>query len=548
MEDKTSDKDLKSAFHNEIINLSVKERVLSPYTSLLVLETENDYRRYNIDRRGLADILTIGADGIEVIKRAGVESAQPIVMPVPVPEEPVTRSKGGGPTEDRAVRAVEEAEDVMPRLRLRGATGADNETDARPSRPAVTRGAVDGETRRYAQPSRPSRPNRPTPQAFDDDDSEDETTMSSGAPPVHHVAPSLTAPAAPMPEIATRGDSTSTAEEVERSMEVDRPAAPPPTMAPRRSVNRSMGAPVERKQPQVSPWTGKYAEFRALLDKDDIKAAGLFAQQWRQENLVDVMALIALGDWYEKTGNTTQAARAYGSLIDYFPARADIRRWAAERLLSLNATLELCIDSLNKAVQQRPDHPAGHYLLAIAYWEAGQYKEAVEALVAGLKRKYQRFQAAKRILAETYALMLTYLQQQQQLETLFKGQKLTWEPMTQDQLRLVLMWETDANDVDFHIYDNQQHHAYYSQKTLPTGGTLYADITTGYGPECFSITEPKAFPYKLQAHYYSMGPMGYGMGVLHVLKYEPKTGLHSEFRPFVVMKNQAFVDLGLVKK
>jgi hypothetical protein len=70
-----------------------------------------------------------------------------------------------------------------------------------------------------------------------------------------------------------------------------------------------MPAPVEevdRKQPQVSPWTGKYAEFRALLDKDDIKAAGLFAQQWRQENLVDVMALIASGDWYEKTGNTTK--------------------------------------------------------------------------------------------------------------------------------------------------------------------------------------------------------------------------------------------------
>jgi tetratricopeptide (TPR) repeat protein len=235
-------------------------------------------------------------------------------------------------------------------------------------------------------------------------------------------------------------------------------------------------------------------------------------------------------------------------LIDYFPARADIRRWAAERLLALNASLELCLDSLNKAVQQRPDHPAGHYLLAIAHWEAGQYKEAVEALLAGLQRKYQRFQAAKRILAETYALMLTHLQQQQQLETLFGDQKLTWEPTTEDQLRLVLMWETDANDVDFHIYDNQQHHAYYSQKTLPTGGSLYADITTGYGPECFSITEPKAFPYKLQAHYYSMGPMGYGMGILHVLKYDPKTGLHSEFRPFVVMKNQAFVDLGLVKK
>jgi len=110
------------------------------------------------------------------------------------------------------------------------------------------------------------------------------------------------------------------------------------------------------------------------------------------------------------------------------------------------------------------------------------------------------------------------------------------------------MWETDANDVDFHIYDNQRHHAYYRQKSLATGGTLYADITTGYGPECFSISEPKAFPYKVQAHYYSKGPMGYGMGVLHLLKFDPKEGLNSEFRPFVVMKDGAFVELGKVKK
>ncbi|MEK8017010.1 MAG: VIT domain-containing protein, partial [Candidatus Parabeggiatoa sp.] len=74
LEDNSSDPDQKNAFHNEIINLSVKERVLSPYTSLLVLETEDDYRRYNIERKGLADILTIGVEGISVMKRAGVET------------------------------------------------------------------------------------------------------------------------------------------------------------------------------------------------------------------------------------------------------------------------------------------------------------------------------------------------------------------------------------------------------------------------------------------------------------------------------------------
>jgi hypothetical protein len=44
-----------------------------------------------------------------------------------------------------------------------------------------------------------------------------------------------------------------------------------------------------------------------------------------------------------------------------------------------------------------------------------------------------------------------------------------------------------------------------------------------------------------------MGPMGYGMGLLHVLNYTPKQGLKSEFRPFIVMQNDAFVELGEIK-
>jgi uncharacterized protein YfaP (DUF2135 family) len=115
-------------------------------------------------------------------------------------------------------------------------------------------------------------------------------------------------------------------------------------------------------------------------------------------------------------------------------------------------------------------------------------------------------------------------------------------------LRFVLYWETDANDVDFHIYDGNGGHAFYSQKDLPSGGQLYEDVTTGYGPECFTIPGvPQAYPYNLQIHYYSRGPMGYGMGKLEVIEHDGAGGLRFEQRPFVVMNDGAYVDLGVVK-
>jgi len=524
MEDNAQDKDLKSAFHNEIINLSVKRRVMSPYTSLLVLETEADYQRYKIDRKGLADILTIGVDGITVIKRAGVEIAMPVMEPVMKPELAVPSTSARIRAPSVSSEEVEAGVAISQGTRLHffpsPAAGIE-EYEIRDSGNAVP---YEGAFELQSLPASIPYSSAQTRDTEDSDESSRNEVVADEAVRVIDTTASMAGEIAaftpPMEETPAAGMA------LPRGMSAEEPV-------------RARGA--QEKPRQISPWSGKYAEFRALLEKGD---AGDFVQKWHQEDLSNVMALIALGEWYEKTDNTTQAARAYGSLIDYFPARADIRRWAAERLLSMKSISWLTIDSLKKAVKQRPDHPSGHYLLAIAYWEAGQYQEAVETLQAAMKRKYPRFAAANRILMETLAIMLTNLEQQQQLETLFPGNTLKWEKATQRQLRLVMMWETDANDVDFHIYDNQQHHAFYSQTSLPTGGTLYADITTGYGPECFSISEPKAFPYKVQAHYYRMGPMGYGMGVLHVLDYDLKKGLKSEFRPFVVMTSGAFVELG----
>jgi uncharacterized protein YfaP (DUF2135 family) len=112
--------------------------------------------------------------------------------------------------------------------------------------------------------------------------------------------------------------------------------------------------------------------------------------------------------------------------------------------------------------------------------------------------------------------------------------------------RFIMYWETDANDVDFHIEDAHGGHAWYSHKDLEygTGGSLYADVTTGYGPECFAIEgTPDAGPYKLSINYFSQGPMGYGMGLLQIQRFDGKSFVFED-RPYVIMTNRAFVDLG----
>jgi hypothetical protein len=76
-------------------------------------------------------------------------------------------------------------------------------------------------------------------------------------------------------------------------------------------------------------------------------------------------------------------------------------------------------------------------------------------------------------------------------------------------------------------------------------------VTTGYGPECFAVNDSEsrsAAPYRLKVHYYRRGPMGYGMGTVQVVRNDGEGKITVDPRPFVVMADDAMVDLGTVNE
>ncbi|MBC8072979.1 MAG: hypothetical protein IAG13_31945, partial [Deltaproteobacteria bacterium] len=223
---------------------------------------------------------------------------------------------------------------------------------------------------------------------------------------------------------------------------------------------------------------------------------------------------------------------------------------AGEQLESLGEPgAALALDTFAKAVAQRPDHPSSHRLYAFALLRAGKHEEAFNAIIAGLDREYPggRFAEVQRILREDLGL----------IAAAWLAAEPTREPTiaravgerhasidNRASIRFVLNWETDANDVDLHVFDGNKGHAFFSSKSLPSGGELYADVTTGYGPECFAIQDKaSAFPYTVQAHYYARGPMGYGMGKLEVIEHDGAGHLTFVEQPFVLMRDNAYVDL-----
>jgi tetratricopeptide (TPR) repeat protein len=321
------------------------------------------------------------------------------------------------------------------------------------------------------------------------------------------------------------------------------------------------GGPSEVAQADIAkalPYEGRFKIVMEALQHGDKDGALTEANRWHSDQPGDVLSLVALGEAFEARGDVKSAARAYGSILELFSFRADSRRFAGERLERLHdpRATSLAIDTYGKAVEQRPDHPASHRLYAFSLLKHGDYAKAFEAIKKGASRTYPpgRFRGVDRILKEDMGLVAAAWMKAEPGRASEIRAKLRDAGGTEENgpsLRFVLVWETDANDVDFHIHDGKGGHAFYRQMQLPSGGELYADVTTGYGPECFTIRGPqarRAYPYTLQAHYYSRGPMGYGMGKLQILEHDGNGTLSFDERPFVVMIDRAYVDMGTVDK
>src|SRR5262249_36550713 len=135
----------------------------------------------------------------------------------------------------------------------------------------------------------------------------------------------------------------------------------------------------------TDPYTGPFKTVMELLFARKTDEAVKTAYEWRKREPGDVMALVALGEGFEAAGDVVQAARCAGSITALSPGRADRRRFGGARLERLPpaAGLDLALDSFAKAVEERPDHPQSHRLLAYALLRKGRPAQAFAAIVAG---------------------------------------------------------------------------------------------------------------------------------------------------------------------
>ncbi len=70
-------------------------------------------------------------------------------------------------------------------------------------------------------------------------------------------------------------------------------------------------------------------------------------------------------------------------------------------------------------------------------------------------------------------------------------------------LRVIFSWDADETDVDLHVTEPSGEEAFYGHQRTYKGGFVSEDIVDGYGPEEYFIRVAEKGTYKIRAHFYA---------------------------------------------
>jgi tetratricopeptide (TPR) repeat protein len=494
---RTTDDSTRAALAAEEVRVSVEHRVLSPRTTLLVLETEQDYARFGLDRRSLAEILAVGPDGITRVDRAALSAnAQALVDTADATDKTVADSAAEGSG----------ASNVL--LRREAAAGYAAEAASRPDATAE-RASSEGPP----PPAPPPPPPPPPPPVLAGEHGQVALQSVVAIPDTANVRRRVMAQAVP----GTRVDTMRAVPAPPEHPRIDAPEWTRPAM-PRRERVDSLRAAL-RAAPRDREVRNQLAD--ALWARRDWVSLRELALDWQPFDPENPQVYEALGEADVGLGRREEAERALGSLVEVADGKPELLQRAGLLLLRVHAA-RLAEAPLRRALAERPDRVNGYRHLALMLWQDGREREAARVLEDATRLTFPGWYGdAQRVVHEELGYVLrAWMAREPARARQIRGEAAEYgvDLARRDAMRVTLAWETDGNDVDLHVVDPAGEECYYAHKTTALGLELYQDITQGFGPEVVRTDKLLPGTYHVGVTYFSAGPMGVSRGVMVLLR------------------------------
>ncbi len=156
-----------------------------------------------------------------------------------------------------------------------------------------------------------------------------------------------------------------------------------------------------------------------------------------------------------------------------------------------------------KVLDWRPHEPQSyrHYALALA--DAGKWQQAADTLYAGLNKEYSEdiinnYDGIQDVMMMELNNLLA--QHKDRIKTGLYNKKII-AAMPVD-IRVVLNWNRNNTDIDLWVTDPKGEKCFFGNSKTTNGALISNDMTEGYGPEQLMVRKALKGKYKIQVHYY----------------------------------------------
>ena len=271
-------------------------------------------------------------------------------------------------------------------------------------------------------------------------------------------------------------------------------------------------APVARVT--IKPWTPD-VPYLAALRRARTPATRLKAYlKARADWSASPAFYLDCADLLYTKGDTALARRVLSNLAELRIDDPALLRVFAWRLRQAGE-LDLAVVQLRRVARLRPEDPQSFRDLALVLAERGQANHSradIEEAFALFRKvaltPWQRHPTVIAVFAlEEHNALAAWVDAQQWPDG---AKPAPAEPLPEPfrtnlnlDVRIVMSWDADSTDMDLHVVEPSEEECFYSHRHTLSGGYLSPDITDGYGPEEYLLRNAPGGDYAIRAKYFA---------------------------------------------
>ena len=204
-----------------------------------------------------------------------------------------------------------------------------------------------------------------------------------------------------------------------------------------------------------------------------------------------------------------EALKAYSNLIEANQGDWVIARDVAFKAMQLNRPAP-AYHLFRQVIRQRPYDSSTYTAIAQCLGQLGHADMAIVFYEIALGAKFQNQGSDfKKIAATEYAALLRRISQGKlkcsvpEYVSARQDSLAKYQPATESDLLIAMMWNTDQTDVDLHVVEPSGEECSYENTSTKSGGKITVDIRNGFGPEMYLIPKAPNGEYSVHIKYFA---------------------------------------------